>query len=69
MYKEILRTMNTEAFMASLALIVFFIFFLLVIIEAWRKSPEEIDELGQLPLDEDDEVLFSGLNPSTQSRP
>ncbi|MBI1193735.1 MAG: hypothetical protein GC205_11260 [Bacteroidetes bacterium] len=51
MYKEILRTMNTEAFMASLALIVFFTFFVLVLFDAWRKSREEVEHLEQLPLD------------------
>jgi len=51
MYKEILRTMNTEAFMASLALIVFFAFFLLVLVDVWRKSREEVEHLEHLPLD------------------
>ena len=51
MYKEVLRTMNTEAFMASLALIVFFTFFVLVLFDAWRKSREEVEHLEHLPLD------------------
>jgi cbb3-type cytochrome oxidase subunit 3 len=51
MYKEILRTMNTEAFMASLALIVFFAFFVLVLFDAWRKTRAEVEHLEHLPLD------------------
>jgi cbb3-type cytochrome oxidase subunit 3 len=51
MYKEVLRTMNSEAFMASLALIVFFTFFVLVLFDAWRKSREEVEHLEHLPLE------------------
>jgi cbb3-type cytochrome oxidase subunit 3 len=65
MYKEILRTMNTEAFMASLALIVFFVFFVLVLIEAWRKSKEEVYHLERLPLEEDDAASEAGIHPTT----
>ena len=52
MYKDILRTMDAEAFRAALTLGVFFVFFLGVLWEAWRKPNEEIKHLEDLPLDD-----------------
>jgi cbb3-type cytochrome oxidase subunit 3 len=65
MYKEILRTMNSEAFMASLALIIFFVFFVLVLVEAWRKSKEEVQHLERLPLEDDETTSEAGIHPTT----
>lgn len=52
MYKDILRTMDAEALRAALTLAVFFVFFLMVVLDAWRKSNSEIKHLEDLPLDD-----------------
>jgi cbb3-type cytochrome oxidase subunit 3 len=52
MYKDILRTMDAEAIRAAFTLAVFFVFFLLVVLEAWRKSNKEIKHMEDLPLDD-----------------
>ncbi len=39
--------------MASLALLVFFTFFVIVLYDAWRKSSDEIHHLENLPLEDD----------------
>ncbi len=52
MYKDILRTMDAEALRAAFTLAIFFAFFVMVILEAWRKSNSEVKHLEDLPLDD-----------------
>lgn len=52
--KHHLATEDGAAFYGMFSLLVFVIFFLVVLIRIWRMKKDTIDELGQLPLGNDD---------------
>lgn len=52
--KHHLATEDGVAFYGMFSLMVFVIFFLVVLIRIWRMKKDTIDELGQLPLGNDD---------------
>lgn len=53
MYKYILESVNQINWLAIIPLLIFFIFFSVTIIRVMRKDKKYIDEMADLPLDQE----------------
>jgi len=51
MYKEILRSIEGVEIGGTIAFMIFFGFFLMLLVYTWKMSKEYRDEMKQLPLD------------------
>lgn len=61
MFKETLSSiLNVEVY-AIIGFFIFFTFFILVSIQAWRMKKEEVDEFSNLPLDDSGMKIGDGL--------
>jgi cytochrome c oxidase cbb3-type subunit IV len=57
--KHHLATEDGVAYYGMFSLLIFVIFFLIVLIRIWKMKKDTIDELGQLPLSNDDNNLLN----------
>lgn len=55
MYKYILQSVENVNWLAVIALLVFFVTFLLSVLWAFISKKEHMDEMSKLPLDDDEE--------------
>ncbi|MCB0263881.1 MAG: CcoQ/FixQ family Cbb3-type cytochrome c oxidase assembly chaperone [Calditrichaeota bacterium] len=60
MYKAILENINGVEIWPVIGLVIFFVFFVGVLIWAFRLKKEEVDHMANIPLEDGDEHFKNG---------
>ncbi len=60
MYKAILENINGVEIWPVIGLVIFFVFFVGVLIWAFRLKKEEVDHMANIPLEDGDEHIKNG---------